>query len=118
MKKLGIKKITVKSAIPTLGMPMKLHLRKANALSLYSCFREAQQKSQVMTLFRPPMFFPGGATGGAVMELTASMPLHFRNTQKKYGSSIIHGFPKVFTASNEHRMIKHTRPSAHGRFYS
>ena len=36
-------------------------------LSSYSCFRVALQKSQVMTSFRPPMFFPGGATGPAFM---------------------------------------------------
>ena len=35
---------------------------KLMRLSSYSCFRVALRKSQVMTSFRPPMFFPGGVT--------------------------------------------------------
>ena len=54
---------------------------------------------------------------GVVMMLTSGMPhLNFKNTRKKYGSYIhtsgsyyTHGLPQIFTASDEHRMITHTR---------
>ena len=43
-------------------------------LSSYSCFRVALQKSQVMTSFCPPIFFPGGATV-VHMELVERLPV-------------------------------------------
>ena len=49
-------------------------------LSSYSCFRAALQKSQVMTSFRPPVFFPGGATAGISSPVTVTGPAtHTKN---------------------------------------
>ena len=72
--------------------------------SSYSCFRVALQKSQVMTSFFPPMFFPGAATGSKPASLLV-VPLE----------KALNGIPHLSVVDRWPATTKRAR-TAHGRF--